>query len=72
MFHAIITFKPDSHGLRAKTRKFDLEYDPQLNDNYDQLCKTLDIAYWEGTPAPIKASFGENLPMTITSLIALS
>ena len=72
MFHAIITFKPDSQGLVSKTRKFDLDFDHRLNENYDKLCAVLEEAYWEGVPEPVKNSFGDHLPMTILGVITLS
>jgi len=72
MFHVIITFKPDSHGLKAKNRKFDLDFDPKLNENFDKLCTVLKESYWEGVPEPVRNSFGENLQMNILNLITLS
>ena len=71
MFHAVITFKPDSNGLKTKTRKFDLEFDPKLNENFSKLCEVLETAYWEGIPEPVKNSFGDSLQMNVMNLITL-
>lgn len=71
MFHAIISFKPESLSLKAKTRKFDLEFDPRLNDNYDRLQDVLATAYWEGVPDPVKNSFSNPDKIDVLNLIAL-
>jgi len=71
MFHAIITFKPQSLSLKPKTRKFDLEFDPKLNDNYERLQDVLATAYWEGIPDSVRYSFENADKIEIQNLTAL-
>lgn len=71
MFHAIITYKPRCLSLKSRTRKFDLDFDPTLNENYDRLQDVLRTAYWEGVPDPVKDSFDNADKIDILNLTPL-